>query len=121
AAAPSFISEDGRTGLITAAISGGETKAQNNAKHLSDELVHDRDGVRVRVGGEATVYWQGKEQTRQNLLLLGAVRARAAGRARGIRDSRCDGVAARDLAVCQRVDLRAEPDRRDGHGVGHRL
>jgi uncharacterized membrane protein YdfJ with MMPL/SSD domain len=70
AAAHSFISQDGKTGLITAAISGGETKAQNNAKHLSDELVHDRDGVRVRVGGEATVYWQVSEQTRKDLLLM---------------------------------------------------
>jgi uncharacterized membrane protein YdfJ with MMPL/SSD domain len=70
AAAHSFISEDGKTGLITAAISGGETNAQNNAKHLSDELVHDRDGVKARVGGEATVYWQVNEQTRKDLLLM---------------------------------------------------
>jgi RND superfamily putative drug exporter len=70
AAAHSFISDDGKTGLITAAISGGETNAQNNAKHLSDELVHDRDGLRVRVGGDATVYWQVNEQTRKDLLLM---------------------------------------------------
>ena len=49
AAAHSFFGEDGKTGLIVAAISGGETNAQNNAKRLSDELVHDRDGVTVRV------------------------------------------------------------------------
>jgi RND superfamily putative drug exporter len=70
AAAHSFISEDGKTGLITAAISGGETNAQNNAKNLSDKLAHDRDGVTVRVGGEATIYWQVSEQTRKDLLLM---------------------------------------------------
>jgi uncharacterized membrane protein YdfJ with MMPL/SSD domain len=70
AAAQSFISKDGKTGLIVAAISGGETNAQNNAKRLSDELVHDRDGVMVRAGGNATVYWQVNEQTRKDLLLM---------------------------------------------------
>ena len=70
ATARSFISKDGKTGLIVAAISGGETNAQKNAKRLADELVHDRDGVKVRVGGDATVYWQVNEQTRKDLLVM---------------------------------------------------
>ena len=70
AAAHSFISKDGKTGLIMAAISGGEANAPSNAKQLSDRLVHDRDGIRVRVGGEATVSWQINEQTRKDLLLM---------------------------------------------------
>ena len=73
AAAPSFISKDGKTGLIVAAISGGETRAQMNAKRLSDELVHDRDGVTVRAGGDATVAWQVNEQTRKDLALMEAL------------------------------------------------
>jgi RND superfamily putative drug exporter len=73
ASAPSFISKDGKTGLIVAAITGGETKAQINAKHLSDELVHDRDGVTLRAGGDATVYWQVNEQTRKDLAVMEAL------------------------------------------------
>jgi uncharacterized membrane protein YdfJ with MMPL/SSD domain len=71
--APAFVSKDGRTGLIVAAISGGETDAQLNAKRLYDELVHDRDGIQVRAGGEATVYWQVNEQTQKDLLFMEAV------------------------------------------------
>src|SRR6201999_4367343 len=70
--APSFVSKDGRTGLIVAAIAGGETDAQVNAKRLYDELVHDRDGIQVRAGGEATVYWQENEQTQKELLFMEA-------------------------------------------------
>ncbi len=70
AAARSFISDDGRTGLIVAAIRGGENDAQRNAKHLDDELVYDRDGVTVLAGGDATVYWQVNAQTEKDLLLM---------------------------------------------------
>lgn len=73
AAARSLISKDGKTGLIVVAISGGETNAQKTAKQLSEELVHDRDGVRVRAGGEATVYWQVNTQTQNDLLLMESV------------------------------------------------
>ena len=68
--APSFVSKDGKTGLIVAAVSGGESDAPLNAKRLFDELVHDRDGVTVRAGGDATVYWQVNEQTQNDLLLM---------------------------------------------------
>ncbi len=70
ASAPSFVSRDGRTGLIVAAISGGESDAQLNAKRLAGELVHDRDGVTTRAGGEATVYWQVNEQTQKDLVFM---------------------------------------------------
>jgi len=70
AAAHSLISKDGRTGLIVAAISGDEINAPNDAKHLSDELVHDRDGVTVRAGGDATVAWQVNAQTAKDLLFM---------------------------------------------------
>ena len=73
ASAPSFISKDGRTGLIVAAIAGGEADAQSHAKRLSDELVTDRDGVLVRAGGDATVYWQVNEQTQEDLLFMEAL------------------------------------------------
>jgi RND superfamily putative drug exporter len=70
AAAQALISKDGKTGLIMAGITGGESQAQNNAKLLADEIVGDRDGVRLRDGGEATVYWQVNEQTEKDLLFV---------------------------------------------------
>ena len=69
-AASGLISKDGKTGLIVAGISGGEVYAQKNAKRLSELLVHDRDGVRVRDGGEATVFWQINGQTEKDLVLV---------------------------------------------------
>ncbi len=49
----SMVSKDGNTGLIVAGITGGEKGAQQYAETLSTELVHDRDGVTVRAGGDA--------------------------------------------------------------------
>ncbi|MDP7702103.1 MULTISPECIES: MMPL family transporter [unclassified Mycobacterium] len=72
-AAPAFFGKDGKTGLIVAAIGGGEGKAQQNAMRLSDELVHDRDGVTVRAGGDAAVAWQVNAQTQQDLFLMESV------------------------------------------------
>ena len=73
AAAADYISKDGKTGVIVAGISGGERGAQNNAKHLSELFVHDRDGVTVRDGGEATVYWQVNAQTEKDLVFVESV------------------------------------------------
>lgn len=72
-AAQLFLSKDGRTGLVTAALTGGDTNAQKTARQLSDELAHDRDGVTVRAGGDATVYWQVNEQTQQDLFVMESV------------------------------------------------
>jgi RND superfamily putative drug exporter len=69
-AVPALISMDGKTGLIMAGVFGGETDAQKNAKRLADELVHDRDGVKVRAGGDATVYWQVNAQTLDDLVFM---------------------------------------------------
>ena len=72
-AAPLFVSRDGRTGLIMAALTGGDTNAQKTARQLSDELAHDHDAVTVRAGGDATVYWQVNEQTQHDLLVMESV------------------------------------------------
>jgi putative drug exporter of the RND superfamily len=69
-AAPALISKDGRTGLIVAGITGGESGAQKHAKTLTDELVHDRDGVTVRAGGEAMTYVQINGQSEKDLLTM---------------------------------------------------
>ena len=71
--APSLISKDHRTGLIVAGISGSDNETQKYAKQLADQLVHDRDGVTVRAGGEGTIYWQIEAQTKKDLLLMESI------------------------------------------------
>ena len=73
AAAPSLISKDGKTGLIVAGITGGESGAQKHAKKLTDELVHDRDGVTVRAGGVAMTYVQINAQSEEDLLRMESI------------------------------------------------
>ena len=136
--ATSLISKDGNTGLIVAGITGGQNGAQQHAETLSNELVHDRDGVTVRAGGDAIAATQINLQTQEDLKLMeihrdpaelsGAgvgVRWRGSGGAavggRRLGDLRFDGRAARDHLRDRRVDLRAESVRRDGAGVGDRL
>ena len=56
-ASGSLVSKDGHTGLIVVGISGGENAAQH-AETLKNELVHNRDGVTVRAGGDAIAVTQ---------------------------------------------------------------
>ena len=72
-AAPTLISKDGKTGLIVAGITGGESGAQKHAKELTDRLVHDRDGVTVRAGGEAMTYVQINGQSEKDLLTMESI------------------------------------------------
>ncbi|MDY6997392.1 MAG: MMPL family transporter [Actinomycetota bacterium] len=73
AATPALISQDGRTGLIVAGITGGESGAQKHAERLTDELVYDRDGVTVQAGGVAMTYVQINAQTEKDLLRMEAI------------------------------------------------
>ena len=68
--ATSLISKDGNTGLIVAGITGGQSGAQQHAQTLSNELVHDRDGVTVRAGGDAIAATQINLQTQEDLKLM---------------------------------------------------
>ena len=72
-AAAGLISKDGKTGLIIAGITGGETGAQKNAAALAKKLVHDRDGVTVKAGGEALTYAQINKQSEKDLLLMESI------------------------------------------------
>ena len=72
-AAPALVSKDGKTGLIVAGITGGESGAQKHAKELTDRLVGDRDGVTVRAGGMAMTYVQINAQTEKDLLMMEAI------------------------------------------------
>ncbi|BBY14628.1 MMPL family transporter [Mycolicibacterium litorale] len=69
-AAPALLSKDRKTGLVIAGITGGESGAQKHAKALADRLVHDRDGVTVRAGGEAMTYVEINRQTEKDLLTM---------------------------------------------------
>ena len=73
AAVRDLVSEDGKTGLIVAGITGGESNAQSYAKMLSDEVAHDRDGVIVRSGGAAMVNAQITAQSQRDLLLMESI------------------------------------------------
>jgi RND superfamily putative drug exporter len=73
AAAPAMISKDGKTGLIVAGITGGESDTQKHAKALADQLVHDRDGVTVRASGDAIAYVQVNDQTEKDMLLTESI------------------------------------------------
>jgi RND superfamily putative drug exporter len=72
-AAPALISEDRKTGLVVAGITGGESGAQKHAKELAERLVYDRDGVTVRAGGEAMTYVQINGQSEKDLLRMEAI------------------------------------------------
>jgi len=72
-AVPALISKDGKTGLIVAGITGGESGAQKHAKTLTDQLIHDRDGVTVRAGGEAMTYVQINGQSEKDLLTMESI------------------------------------------------
>src|ERR1700744_715699 len=68
--AADLVSKDGRSGLIVANLKGGENNAQNYAKAITKQVVHDRDGVTVRAGGTAVVYAQINHQNERDLLLM---------------------------------------------------
>lgn len=70
AALPGLVSEDGRSALVVAGISGNESQAQNYAKALADNVIQDRDGVTVQAGGSAMVNVEITEQSQRDLVLM---------------------------------------------------
>jgi putative drug exporter of the RND superfamily len=69
----SLMSEDGKTGVIVAGITGSENSAHTNAKMVSDDVVHDRDGVTVRAGGDAMTLTEIKLQSERDLKVMEAI------------------------------------------------
>jgi RND superfamily putative drug exporter len=69
-ASADLISKDGKSGLIVANLKGGENYAQKNAQALSDQFVHDREGVTVRAGGPAMQYAQINKQNQEDLVIM---------------------------------------------------
>jgi RND superfamily putative drug exporter len=70
--ARSMLSEDGRTGLIVAGITGGESGAQKNGRELLP-LFRDRNGVTVTPGGEVMTYIEANDQSKRDLLTMEAI------------------------------------------------
>jgi RND superfamily putative drug exporter len=70
--ATALISKDGKTGLIVAGITGGESGAQRHAGTLTN-LVHDFDGVTVKAGGEVMESVQLIDQTKKDVLVMEAI------------------------------------------------
>ncbi|KAA1249197.1 MMPL family transporter [Mycobacterium simiae] len=71
--ASNLITKDGKTGLIVAGLSGGQTDAPKNAEALANRLVHNRDGVTVKAGGEAMMYVQVHAQSEKDLLTMESI------------------------------------------------
>jgi RND superfamily putative drug exporter len=69
-ASTGLISKDGKVGLIVASITGGSEAAGQHAEMLSEEVVHSRDGVTVRAGGQAMTDAQITSQTRKDLKVM---------------------------------------------------
>ena len=59
--------------MIVAGIPAAKTSAQQHAKALAAQLVHDRDGVTVKAGGEAMIYVQINSQSEKDLLLMESI------------------------------------------------
>jgi putative drug exporter of the RND superfamily len=68
-----LVSKDAKSAVIIAGIRGGENDALMHAKTLSNEIVHDREGVTVRAGGSVAVDAQINEQTEKDLLLVESI------------------------------------------------
>lgn len=72
-AAARLVNNDNKSGLIVANLKGGENDAQQYAKTLCGQLVHDRDGVTVRAGGMAVAYAEVNHQNERDLLVMEAI------------------------------------------------
>jgi putative drug exporter of the RND superfamily len=68
-AAAALRSKDGKTGLIVTSITGGPA-AGTHSQTLSEQVVHSRDGVLVRAGGQAMIDTQITQQTRHDLKVM---------------------------------------------------
>ena len=135
-AATELVSKDGKSGLIVAGITGGESDSQKHAKALSEEVAHDRDGVTVRSGGVAMVNVQITEQSQRDLLLMeslaiplsfivlvwvfgGLLAAAVPVAVGGMAILGALAVLRVTHVLHRRVDFRAQPQRRHGPRAGH--
>ncbi|WP_238422708.1 MMPL family transporter [Gordonia sp. 'Campus'] len=68
-----LVSRDRTSTLIIASLDGGEDLAPARAVEIEDALSGVRDGISVRVGGQALVFSQVNDQTASDLLVAEAI------------------------------------------------
>ena len=72
AAAPALTSIDGKTGIITAGLRGGDAEYAKIARELVDRFPPERSGIVVRAGGALT-YSEVDEQSERDLVAMETV------------------------------------------------
>lgn len=63
-----LVSEDGRTAVVIAQVSGGENDAPKYGKAIADQVTGERDGLTVLAGGTAMVSSEINDQSEKDLL-----------------------------------------------------
>jgi putative drug exporter of the RND superfamily len=71
--AATLVSKDTKSVLIVADLVGGERNSGIYAQKLTDEIIHDRDGVSVKAGGAASMDAQITEQTEKDLMMMESI------------------------------------------------
>ncbi len=68
-----LVSRDRTSTLIIVSLEGGEDLAPERAAEIDEGFTGERDGISIRVGGQALVYSQVNEQTASDLLMAEAI------------------------------------------------
>lgn len=68
-----LVSEDRRTGLVAARVTGSDRDAPPRAAELASHFQGEHDGVRVTAGGEAIAFETGTVVSREDLLVMEAI------------------------------------------------
>lgn len=71
--AASLLSDDHRTGLVVAEITGGDSDAPPRAHGIANNLIGTRDGIAVNAGGQAIAYYDFNVQSRIDLVTVEAI------------------------------------------------
>ena len=73
AAADAMFSRDGKSGIITAGLRGGEDHAPKHAAALIEQIGGSRGGVQIRAGGQPVLYSQIVPQMKQDLVVMESI------------------------------------------------
>lgn len=73
ATAASLLSNDHRTGLVVAEITGGDSDAPPRAHDIAKNLIGTHDGITVKAGGQAIAYYDFNLQSRIDLVTVEAI------------------------------------------------
>jgi len=68
-----LLSRDKSSTQIVAGVSGGDEFAPGHAEHIASTFTGERDGISVRVGGQALVFQQINDQTSRDLAVAEAI------------------------------------------------